>query len=215
MISFPRRGLYALVDTGTLRRRGISPLVFADAVLAGGPAVLQLRAKDASDDEVRALLRALAPRARAAGVLLFANDRPDLAAAEGVPGVHVGQGDAPVSEVRARFPELLVGVSTHDEAQLARAVVDAPDYVAFGPVFATSTKRDAEPVVGLDRLRAARAATDVPLVAIGGLDEARAPLVAEAGALVAVVSALVPENPTPQRITEATRRIALLAGTSP
>jgi thiamine-phosphate pyrophosphorylase len=192
---FPARGLYALVDTATLARRGIELLPFAEAVLAGRPAALQLRAKDRGAAATLDLLRAIAPRAKAAGVPFFANDRPDLASLAGCDGFHVGQEDLPIDLARKVAPGLLAGVSTHSEEQLAQALALRPSYAAFGPIFGTVSKANADPVVGLDRLaRAADRAREagIPLVAIGGIDLRSAPALARFGVVGAVISALLP-----------------------
>jgi thiamine-phosphate pyrophosphorylase len=151
--------------------------------------------------------------------LLFANDRPDLAVLAGADGVHVGQSDLTVADVRRFAPSLLVGVSTHGAAELDRALAERPDYVAFGPVFSTRSKANPEPVVGLEELERARdraRAVEVPLVAIGGIDRERAPLVAGLGVLGAVIGALVPEDGELDRVTELTRELErLLGGDSP
>jgi thiamine-phosphate pyrophosphorylase len=158
---------------------------------------VQLRAKRAESRDILAWLRAIRPAASAHGVLLFANDRPDLAVLSGCDGVHVGQHDLDVRDVRRIAPRLRVGVSTHDEGELREALAFRPDYVAFGPVFATASKEQPEPVVGVEALaRAAdlcRAAA-VPLVAIGGIDEARAPEVSPFADMGALISGLLPEG---------------------
>jgi thiamine-phosphate pyrophosphorylase len=189
------RGIYPIVDLETLERRQLPPLEFAERVLEARPAILQLRAKAVGAAVALALLRELVPRCRAAGCRLFANDRPDLAVLAGTDGVHVGQDDVPLAEVRRRWPELSVGVSTHTLAQLAAALTERPDYVAFGPVFATASKTDHEPCVGLDGLQAAHELATrggVPLVAIGGIDLARAREVAPHAEAAAVIGALLP-----------------------
>src|SRR5271166_3512130 len=166
------RGLYAIVDIETLEARGVDPVAFAESLLPVRPAALQLRAKTSPEAQVLALLRALAPRCRAVGVPLVVNDHPHLAALAGCPLVHLGQGDRPVGEVRRAAPGIGVGLSTHDLAQLDAALAERPAYVAFGPVFPTASKPDAEPVVGVEALRAAHdraALAGVPLVAIGGI----------------------------------------------
>jgi thiamine-phosphate pyrophosphorylase len=191
------RGLYAIVDVDFLRRAGISPLPFAEAVLSAKPAVLQLRAKSEGARATLSLLDALVPLCRAAGVPLFANDRPDLAVLSGCDGVHVGQTDLTVADVRRFAPSLRIGISTHDPAQLAAALASRPDYVAYGPVFSTSSKENPDPVVGLEGLASAArlsAAAHVPLVAIGGIDVARARDVARVANLAAVISALLPAD---------------------
>ncbi len=206
-MTLPSRGLYAIVDVGSLAARGLEPLAFTDALLDACPAVLQLRAKGLGARDTLELLRALVPRCRRRGVPLFANDRAELAALSGADGVHVGQSDLPLPLVRAIAPRLLVGVSTHSAAQLDDALAERPDYVAVGPVFATSTKADAEPQVGVELVRRAREVSDVPVVAIGGLDEGRAGEVARAGALVAVIGALLPTGGDLDEVTRRARRL--------
>jgi len=191
----PMRGLYAIVDTDALGRAGLGVVPFAERVLQARPPVLQLRAKADAPREVLVLLRALRPLCARAGTLLFANDRPDLAVLAGCDGVHVGQDDLRVAEVRRFAPALRVGISTHDEDQLRAALEDRPDYVAFGPVFATASKDNPSPVVGLSALARAGAScrsAGVPLVAIGGIDLARAPSIREHADLGAVIGALLP-----------------------
>src|SRR5580700_6986140 len=189
------RGLYAIVDLGALAARHLDPIAFAAAVLRVRPAALQLRAKNTASREVLAILRELAPMCHGVGVPLVANDRPDLAVLAGCDIVHVGQTDMPIDRVRRIAPGLRVGVSTHTPEQLGAALAVRPDYVAFGPVFPTSTKLDPDPVVGVEGVRSARvlaAAAGVPLVGIGGitLENIRG-LVGLVDA-VAVVSALIP-----------------------
>ena len=196
------RGLYAIVDTAALDRRGIDVVAFAEAVIAARPAALQLRDKTSGARRTLSLLRSIAPIAREHGVPFFANDRPDLALLAGVSGVHVGQDDPSVEDVRALAARaslsLSVGLSTHDEAEVERGVLSAPDYLAMGPVFGTQSKSDAAKTLGLPRLRVmAKRARSLghqrPLVAIGGITLESA---ASVGALVdaaAVIGALLPD----------------------
>ena len=210
------RGLYAIADVDALDRHALDPVRFADAVLAARPAALQLRDKQSGARRTLDLLRSLAPLAARAGVPFFANDRPDLALLAGCDGVHVGQDDLPVALVRKVAPGLRTGLSTHDAAQIDAALHDdLPDYLAIGPVFATSSKDRPSPVVGLDglaslaaRVRAAR--PGLPLVAIGGITLATA---AKVGALVdavAVIGALLPEAGSPDAYGEVTARARAL-----
>jgi thiamine-phosphate pyrophosphorylase len=204
------RGLYPIVDVDSLEQRGVSPLAFAERVLAACPPLLQLRAKSAGARATLELLRGLVPLCRNAGTALFANDRPDLAVLANADGVHVGQDDVPLAEVRRFAPKLRVGVSTHDFAQLERALAERPDYVAFGPVFATSSKRDHEPVVGMQGLARAHElalAARVPLVAIGGIDLERAPLAGAHAEALAIIGALSPFGAALEGVTE--RALAL------
>ena len=124
--------------------------------------------------------------------LLIMNDRADLALLAGW-GVHVGHEDMRPADVRGVMGAgRAIGVSTHDEAQMIAADAGEADYVAVGPVFATSTKADAEPVVGLEGVRRARTLTRKPLVAIGGITRENARSVIDAGAdSVAVIGGLL------------------------
>jgi thiamine-phosphate pyrophosphorylase len=147
-----------------------------------GVGIAQLRAKALADGELLGLACSAVEVARAEGVLLVINDRPDVARLSGADGVHLGQQDLPAAEARALLPEALIGTSTHDPEQLARAIREPVDYVAVGPVYATTSKRKPDPVAGLELVRAARAVSPVPVVAIGGIDRGRARAVIEAGA---------------------------------
>ena len=191
------KGLYAIVDTGFLARRGTDPIAFARAVLEARPAFLQLRAKDVPARAILALLRALGPLTRQYGVPLVANDRADLAALAGCDAVHIGQEDLPFDLVHRIAPQLAVGMSTHDLAQLDRALAVKPRYVAYGPVFATSTKANPDPVVGPEGLRLATAkarAAGIPLVAIGGVTLERAETIANDADMFAVIADLYPDG---------------------
>jgi thiamine-phosphate pyrophosphorylase len=184
------RGLYAIVDPALCRGR--PPLLVADAILAGGCAVLQLRAKELPQTELEPLAHALAERCRAADVPFVVNDSPELARAVGAAGVHLGQTDMAIASARAIVGDAsVIGVSTHDLAQAHAAEAGGADLIGFGPVFATTSKRDPDPVVGLSGLRAACAAVRVPVVAIGGVTLSNAAAVAAEGAsLGAAIAAL-------------------------
>ena len=159
--------------------------------LAGGVDVFQLRAKDASDDELLAAAAVARRLCDTAGALLIVNDRPDLARAAGADGVHVGQDDALVPAARDQAgAELLVGLSTHSPSQIDAAHAAGADYIGVGPVHATPTKpgRDA---VGLELVAYAAQAAACPWFAIGGIDEQNVGAVIGAGATrVAVVRAI-------------------------
>jgi thiamine-phosphate pyrophosphorylase len=197
------RGLYAIIDVISLHHRRLDPLRFAAAVLSAKPAAIQLRDKRWRAAETLQLLRALRRMCDDAAVLLFANDRADLAALAHCDGVHVGQDDLPPSEARrmASWSETRakVGLSLHNadqlQAALASDVDDRPDYLAFGPVFDTSSKIRPDPPLGIDTLRGlaeSAAASGLPRVAIGGIDLDRAADVAAICPCVAVISALLP-----------------------
>lgn len=129
---------------------------------------------------------------RGDSVLIVVNDRADIALAAAADGVHVGRDDLPPADARRLMgPDRLVGVSTHTVEEAIAASKLPVDYVAIGPVFPTRTKRDADPVVGLETVRRAAAAIELPLVAIGGIGPENARSVLDAGAAaVAVVSAV-------------------------
>lgn len=182
------RGLYVLVDPEHCRG---SVLEFAEAVLRGGCSILQLRAKTLSDREALALARALRVRTREHGVHFVVNDRIDLALLSEADGVHLGQDDLPLAEARRLAPELVVGVSTHDIEQAKRADRAGADIVAFGPIFTTHSKKNPDPVTGLDTLAQVAGQTDRPVVAIGGIDATTIGAVGSAGArMAAVISAI-------------------------
>lgn len=209
------RGLYAIVDLDALAERRIDAVAFAERLLAARPAALQVRAKHASPRDTLDVLRAVRGPATRAGVPLFANDRPDLAVAARCDGVHVGQDDLPPSVVRRYAPQLRVGLSTHDADQVEAALAEEPDYVAFGPVFFTLSKEHPDPVVGLERLAAARAACDargVALVAIGGITAARASQVGLHASAAAVIGALLPEDGELSAVEERARALHVALG---
>jgi thiamine-phosphate pyrophosphorylase len=183
--------LYAILDLDRLGDR--PPGASAEALARGGAAIVQLRAKGVPDRRLHALAEETRDGARRGGALFVVNDRPDVALLVGADGVHLGQDDLPTEAARRVLgPDVIVGRSTHSLAQLRAAVEEPVDYVALGPVFATATKPDAEPVVGLDTLRAARALTTLPIVAIGGIDAGRARETVSAGADgLAVIGALL------------------------
>jgi len=206
-------GLYPIVDLDALAQTAFDPIRFAESVLSARPPLLQLRAKRASARATLDLLSRLSPLCARAGTLLFANDRPDLAVLAGADGVHVGQDDLSVEAVRRFAPSLKVGVSTHDFAQLERALSSRPSYVAFGPVFPTPSKQNPEAVVGLAALEKARdlaLSQGIPLVAIGGIDRARAEQIAKLGVCVAVISALI--GPTLDAVAANARELTRVLG---
>jgi thiamine-phosphate pyrophosphorylase len=173
--------------------------------LAGGVDIFQLRDKLASPDE---LLRA-AERARAltesSGALFIVNDDPQLALAVGADGVHVGQSDASPASARAIIgPERLLGISTHDPAQIAAAERGGADYIGVGPVHATPTK-PGRPAVGLELVTHAARHAGLPFFAIGGLDAGNAAGAVRAGAQRLAVVRPIAEAPDPGRAARALR----------
>ena len=191
--------LYPIADWASLNARGIRVADFAREMAQAGVGVLQYRDKLRSDEEVLGAAREIAAQFAGQECLFILNDRPELARELGW-GVHVGHLDASPDVVRQRMGgrECVIGVSTHDAAQMMAANAGAADYVAVGPVFATVSKADLEPVVGLEGVRRARAMTSKPLVAIGGITRFNAASVIAAGAdSVAVIGALLTPGAQP------------------
>ena len=191
MISLPR--LYAIIDSSA-HRSTQDLLAYADELAAARCTVLQYRNKSGNArvmlEQARALKKHLGDSVR-----LVMNDRADLCLAAQFSGVHVGQEDLSPESVRKIIgADRWLGVSTHDPEQLGEADLTSADYLAIGPVFATSSKKRPDPVVGLEGVRRARLLTRKPLVAIGGITRANAASVIEAGAdSVAVISDLLRE----------------------
>jgi thiamine-phosphate pyrophosphorylase len=211
--------LYPIVDVATLAAVKAGLREFAEGLRAAGVGLVQLRYKDGSPAQVLSAAQAL--REALPNALLIMNDRADLAVLAGFDGVHVGQGDLAVGDARSvgagpthrerqrrdewgtgKFTdEFVVGLSTHTEEQVRTADAGDADYVAIGPVFATGTKADAAPVVGLEGVRRARALTRKPLVAIGGITRENCRGVMDAGAdSVAVISGLLALDETVERV---------------
>jgi thiamine-phosphate pyrophosphorylase len=186
---------------------GLSHAEQVELLSEGGASLVQLREKNLSPREFYEQARAAVAVAARRGVQLIINDRVDVALAVGAHGVHLGQDDMPPDAARKLLgPDAIIGYSTHNIEQAAAAIKFPIDYLAIGPIFATTTKSDTAPVLGLDGLRTVRKAIgDFPLVAIGGITSENAREVIQAGAdSVAVISALL-SNPT--CITEATRSL--------
>jgi thiamine-phosphate pyrophosphorylase len=178
--------LYGIADDDAARARGRTAVEVGRALARGGAAAVQLRMKGAGAGAMLAAARELASACRAAGCAFIVNDRPDVARLVEADGVHLGQEDVPVAAARAVLPAgAWVGVSTHDDAELDRALAEGADYVGWGPVFETASKSGAPAARGVAALRAAvaRVAGRVPVVAIGGITAENAGEVAAAGAL--------------------------------
>jgi thiamine-phosphate pyrophosphorylase len=196
--------VYPLTDT---QLSGLSHAEQVRLLNRGGATLVQLREKQMSPKEFYEQAKAAVAVAEQCGVRLIINDRVDVALAVGANGVHLGQDDMPPDAARELLgPKAVVGYSTHNIEQAIEASKLPIDYLAIGPIFTTSTKSDTAPVLGLEGLRTVRQTIgDLPLVAIGGITQANAPNVIQAGAdSVAVISALLAR---PERITEATQTL--------
>ena len=191
---------------------GLSHAEQVQRLIDGGATLVQLREKHLPPID---FLRDAEAASKVAGnnhVTLIINDRVDIAMAINARGIHLGQDDMPVEAARRLVRnDTLIGFSTHAQQQVETAVRLPIDYIAFGPVFTTSTKPDHDPIVGLDQLRTVRnIAADLPLVAIGGISAANVQAVLEAGAdSVAVISSVIGEQ---SKIEQNMRSMLELAG---
>ena len=194
--------LYAIIDAALLKKT--SELSFVEMMAESGVELLQYRNKRASSRELfeasQSISATLSRLAKPGSYKpsFIVNDRADIAVLANAQGVHVGQQDLNVEEARAIVgPDILVGVSTHSLEQIDAADKTSADYIAFGPIFPTSSKENPDPVVGLHLLREARRHTQKPLVAIGGITLERAAEVFRAGAdsLAVARDLIVAENP--------------------
>lgn len=208
-----RAGLYPIVDLDALGAR--DPVRFTEQLLrAGALFALQLRAKHLHGRPFLQLARSLAVRCAEAHVPFVVNDRVDIAVLAGAPMVHVGQEDLSIEQVRAMAPSLLVGISTHNEAQFLSVLPSHPAYVAVGPVFATQSKANPDPVVGVELLGSLCArSSGIPVVAIGGITLDRAVQVHAAGVRAAAVIGALTVVPD-EEVTACARAMHLALGGS-
>ena len=179
--------LYVILDTALLT---IPVQDCAQELAEAGVKLLQYRDKTAPARDLMHSSRSLASLLTPQGITFIVNDRADVAVLAGASGVHVGQDDLGAEQARALVGnEKLVGVSTHNIDQFRAAAATSADYIAVGPVFATSSKANPDPVVGTDFIRRVRDISDKPIVAIGGITLENSVAVVQAGAnSVAVIS---------------------------
>jgi thiamine-phosphate pyrophosphorylase len=188
--------LRVYVITTSLPRIGRDHLAIAHAVVRGGANILQFRDKTMTDTEFTATAARLLEITRAAGVPLIINDRVEIAMAVGAAGVHVGQHDAHVREVRRLLPaNMIVGGSATRLAEALEVSEAGADYLGVGPVFSTGSKADATPPMGLEELAKICRAVRQPVVAIGGITRHNLEQIIKAGAAGAAVIAAVAEAP--------------------
>jgi thiamine-phosphate pyrophosphorylase len=201
--------LYPIIDTGVCSVRGLDPVAVAEACLAGGARILQLRVKSGSSAAFLSLADRLVQRASACDAAVVINDRADIARLSGAWGVHVGQDDLDAADVRRIVGSAaVVGISTHDELQIDAALETDATYVAVGPIFGTATKDTGYSARGLDLIRYS-ANRGKPIVAIGGIALDRVHSVVEAGAAgVAVISDLLTTGNPEARTRDYIARLA-------
>lgn len=161
--------LYPIIDSGFVKPEDVAKA--AEEILKGGATIIQLRGKNISTKDFISMAKTVKTVTEAFNATFIINDRVDVAMVVGAEGVHLGQDDLPIKQARKLLgEEKIIGVSTHGVEEVTRAAQDGADYVGFGPIYETSTKSDTHDIQGLDKLKEIRKATDLPLVAIGGIN---------------------------------------------
>ena len=169
-----------------------------EAAVKAGVRMVQLRMKDVPREKLLAEAKTLVSITAGSATKLILDDDASVAEEAGADGVHVGQDDMSVADVRRLHPSLsIVGLSTHNPKQTKDSIAAKPDYIGVGPVFATPTKKIPDPVLGLERAGAMIAMSPFPAVAIGGIDEWNLPAVIAAGARNWAVVRAVCSSPDP------------------
>jgi thiamine-phosphate pyrophosphorylase len=198
--------LYVILDAELVR--GDIQHIARD-LMGAGVRLLQYRGKNVSARAMLETSRDLAASAHEQNTIFFVNDRPDVAYLAGADGVHVGQDDLSAEVTRGLVgPERWVGVSTHNPEQFQAAAATSADYIAIGPIFATNSKANPDPVVGTETIRKVRTLTEKPIVAIGGIRLDQAAEAIEAGAdSVAVISDILTANDPAKRAEQFLERL--------
>lgn len=198
-------GLYAIIDSSWVRLDDAGKC--AQKLVDAGVRIIQLRAKDEGSRSMLASARAV--RSATSGKALFmVNDRVDIAMLSEADGVHLGQDDIPLIEARKLMPGAVIGVSTHNLEEALDAASLGADYISYGPIFPTKTKKDADIPKGLEGLKSLAPSVNIPIVAIGGITSETAASVIEAGAsAVAVISDILLADDIRGRAAEILSRI--------
>jgi len=193
--------LYGIVDRGYVDENDIE--LVAQSLIRGGADVIQLRAKGCAEDEILEMARQIVLICREAEVPFMVNDFPEIAKQVKADGVHVGQDDGSLSDVRTIVgDEMIVGRSTHSVAQAEQALIDGFDYIGFGPLFPTPTKKG-RPGIGMENVSLVqdKVGSKIPVFCIGGITRKNIETVAQAGAKrIVIVSDLL----TAESIEQAT-----------
>jgi thiamine-phosphate pyrophosphorylase len=189
--------LYAMVDTAG----GHEPVWLAETLLAAGARIMQLRLKDVPGRDFLAAARAIAEMCRKHDATFIVNDRVDIAILANAHGAHLGQTDLPLEAARRIVGrDRIIGISTHNLEQARAAENGGADYIGFGPIYPGGLRNNAAGQ-GLDNLRAIRAAVKIPIVAIGGITEARVVETLAAGAdAVAIITDIVKAPDVPAKV---------------
>ncbi len=200
--------LMLVTDPVMCRRRGLAETVLA--AIEGGVTIVQLRDKEIGDADLTTIAMDLHVLLKPLGIPLIVNDRPKVAHAAGLDGVHIGQEDGDPGAARDLLgPEALIGLSVTSAEELRTVDPQVVDYVGLGPLFATGTKPDAAPALGLEGFAVLRKALPLPVVAIGGIDAGNAAAIGAAGADgIACVSAICAANDPSAAAAELRRAMA-------
>jgi thiamine-phosphate pyrophosphorylase len=193
--------VYPILDSESLAQRGLALPAAAAALLDGGAGILQIRHKSHWTRDFFNAAQDVARLCRESAADLIVNDRADFAMLLQA-GLHLGQEDLPPRDARRLLgSDAAIGYSSHNAAQLCLAGGEPVDYVALGPVFATGSKRNPDPLVGVEEIQRCRSLIEKPLVAIGGITLENALDVLRAGAdSVAVIAGLLPDVATAQSL---------------
>ena len=204
--------LYGILDLAYVSEH--EALDVAANILAGGVQVLQLRAKHQTPERILPLACELSALCRASGTPFIVNDHPHLVPECHAQGAHVGQDDLSVAEARKLAGEdAIVGKSTHSLMQARAALQEQPDYIGFGPLFATRTKPDYAPI-GIDEIRRVQDAVSIPVFCIGGINLGNLRKVVAAGARRVVIVSGILQAENPQAYCKECRRVLNFAHSS-
>lgn len=173
-----------------------------------GVSFVQLRMKEKGRDEILSTANLMRKLTLGSDTQLIINDHPDIARDCGADGVHIGQDDIPCSEARRILgKDAIIGISTHSPSQTLAACDLKPDYIGVGPVFPTPTKKNPDPVIGIDGMKRMLSVSDVPAVAIGGIDLGNLSVILEAGAENFCMVRQLTKSKDPEKVLKETLRI--------
>jgi len=195
------QGIYVIVDNSLAPDK--SHLEIAKSALDGGAKILQFRAKNLTKREFYIIAHALTKLAQVYNALLIVNDYLEIAKELGAGGAHLGEDDLIVREAKIIAPDLIIGRSTHSLEEAMEMEKQGADYIAFGAIFPTQTKKRPTPVQGLEKLRRVCDSVKKPVVAIGGIKRENLIEVKKAGAsAVAFISEIVCADSIERRVKE-------------
>lgn len=206
------KGLYAVIDTTYVPFGGIGQA--AKAIISGGARILQLRTKELPSGRMLEAARLLRGITLESSVTFIVNDRVDVAMMSRADGVHLGQADIPLDDARALLGKgAIIGISTHDPAQAAQAQKSGADYISFGPILPTKTKKDAHSPQGLSRLHELSKRAALPIVAIGGITAQNvAAIFSHGAASAAIISGILTATDIKGQTAEIAARIEACMG---